>query len=623
MRHVTHVNRIKLLKGWGDTLETSMHTGSTHVPDSSGAPPVFAPPAWTAAADLSKRLWGARAASAPSELLVPPPPSVAPVIASATLRASGPPHRPQPCAGVGLPTSACATSPAHSFMSPLFHLTTQDAAIVAMEHNNHYKLLALATSSLEVYVTLTKAMPVIENQGVTLVPSSEEAERGYNGKAGAPLARSSPVHVPVQEPPPPPVNRGPLGLAFLDERLHRWDPLAMSKLVDRLRHPCTQLLWAPWQHGVFLAVLCQGRGVRLYRYAHGRWGLDEAVDDPDVTAMTFSPFFTLATVGTQGRVQLLARRPAAAAEGSTAPSNTWTVTSAHALEESVPVSPFLEVAGERGRNDPEGVDRGAPPRSEENVSSSPSHNRGLHNSARDFLCVDFDDSGTLLAAGGQDGAVRVYAVTLDGTRLDQQAYTLEGRYGACRQVAWSPSAGRSFLALALVYGSTIKIILFRRPRYMRSAVHPMVGQQRGGPQGGASQQSSAAAVALTVLTLTTAHCEGIVKLSWNTTGTRLVTAHTDSAVRVWAVEVTYQQPSTTSVGGAASSASGAPAHSMEPKSEDASVAGATGHETVPHGRNQHHLPTTKEATEERKLLLCVSLRKVSSVHPYHEVGVRQ
>lgn len=466
--------------------------------------------------------------------------------------------------GVGSTAAAATTM---SIMSPIFHFTSHDTTIVAMEHSNHSKLLALVTSKNEVFVTLTQLMPVVEDV------------------------------VAVME------QNGPT----LDERLQDWDPAAMSVLVDRLPFPCTQLRWAPWQHGVYLAAICPGQQVRISRYSHGRWALDAAIVEPaDCLAFAFSAQFTLACACRGGRIVLLTRR---ATPGE---DSTWTVCHRH-----VPTAAVAQAGADGNVGRPRAE---SPPRRSGGGGGgggSPAH-------LGDCLSADFDESGSLLAVVHQHACVRVYAVTNEGTKIGHVVFAKDGvsskrragagSLGGYRQVAWSPSAGRSFLILAIVFPNRIHLLFFRRPRHLNAAGMPAnmgsaAGGARGSVRGGAVQ---APPQQLQLLAESTAMCEEVAKLSWNTTGTRFVTSHSDSSVHVWALDITYQQTQQAPLatlfrdrvdaadGGMAGTSGGGPG---------APVASRVG-------------PTPTGGRPDQKLNLVVAIRKASSIYPYHALNAK-
>lgn len=575
-------------------------------------------------------------------------------------------------AGYGRPIQGHSTS----FMSPIFHFTSHDATILAMEHNNHCKMLALSTSKNEIFVTLTQLMPVVENTGAT-------------GPNDDPFA----------------VQPAPL----LDERLLEWDPAAMTVLVDRLRYPCTQLIWAPWQHGVFFAAVCPNKQIRLYRYSHGRWALDEALNTPDCTSCAFSVHFTLACACKSGKVSLLARQasPTGGEEGA------WTVCGV--LD---PNAEDAYGAVTRGGSSGGGAlrSRERRPDGERAVEPSPtslSREPGVSAAngggggggrpktvfppgatrrvAHDWLSVGFDEFGVLLAAGRRDGAVRVFTVLNEGTVLGPVAFafdpppreapspssspslsTANTGLGECRQVAWSPSAGRSFLVLAIVYANRITLAVIRRPRLLQLAA-----SGGGGTRGGAAP---APPLSLQLLATASVACDEVAKLSWNTTGTRFVTSHTDSSVHVWSMHVSYQQPQLPQLqgpGSVATSPQGQPSQPQQQQTQQQTQqastnaasdmenahsssgggvstaaggpggAGGTGGGPSAMGRHRDGggergaaamagralSPSTSPAPQggngagggggtEPKPILAVSIRKVSTVHPYHAVNTK-
>ena len=478
-----------------------------------------------------------------------------------------------------------------SFMTPIFHFTAHDATILSMEHNNHCKLLAIATSRNEILVTWTQLMPVIENMGAL-----RTAEDDLFG---------------VEDAPP------------IDERLLEWDPATMSILIDELPYACTELSWAPWQQGIYLAGLCPGHGIRIYRYSHGHWALDDCIRTTESTTCAISKHFTVACACSKGRVELWSRgaagtnggltsspsaggytgnsnSTAAGGGGSSGAATAGTSGSAWVLycTLTLPVTEEEEtVVGGGGTGASRGHD-GA--RGNSGGMTMPGVATAGRRRLRDILGVGWDESGSLLAVGDQGGTVHVVACAQESTRLGEVVFHLPptDNTGLCRQVAWAPSSGRSFLSLAMVFGACVRLVLFRRPRFMSAAGLPNTGH--GGRSAGVGSNSSntnnssggVIESPLQVLASALVPCEDVTKLSWNGTGTRFVTSHLDSSVNIWAVDVRYQYQATKQDGTAGSpSASGdVPAQSVG------------------------------SALPEKRLNLVVSVRCTSSVHPFHAVS---
>lgn len=487
-----------------------------------------------------------------------------------------------------------------SFMSPIFHLTAHDSAILSMEHNNHCKLLAIATSRNEIMVTWTQLMPVIENMGALRVSEDDV----FGGEAGPPM----------------------------DERLLEWDPATMSILIDELPYTCAELSWAPWQQGIYLAGLCPGHGIRIYRYSHGHWALDDCIRTTESTSCAISKYFTVACACSRGRVELWSRGAAGAATSAAGGGNT--------AASSSTIGPSSS-GGERASSSAVQGSSGSawvlcrtvtlPPTEEDethsaaNISGGPAAGPRLHDGARgggggggagatagrhrphSILGVGWDESGSLLAVGDQSGAVHVLAVTQEGTRLGDVAFHLAptDTAGPCRQVTWAPSSGRSFLSLAMVFANCVRIVLFRRPRFMNAAGLPHPGH--GGRSVNASAHTTAggssssggvhSVAALQVLASALVPCEEVAKISWNGTGTRFVTSHLDSSVNIWAVDVRYQ--------------SNTPSTGREWDGLDSAERAAHHHGGEEGGGRGGN------ALSEKRLSLVVSVRRTSSVHPYH------
>ncbi|KAG5493987.1 hypothetical protein JKF63_01820 [Porcisia hertigi] len=474
-----------------------------------------------------------------------------------------------------------------SYMTPIFHLTAEDATIVSMEHNNHCKLLGMATSKNEIFVTWTQLMPVIGNIGV------------------------------LQEP-----HKDPFGdeqAALMYERLLKWDPANMSILIDQLPYTCTELSWAPWQQGIYLAGLCPGHGIRLYRYSHGHWALDDCIRSTESVSCSISTNFTVACACSGGRVELWARGSTAPGTGAT--SGPSRGSSAESRAEtggvdgargtswglcSVLTFPFTEEDDGDSRVHEEVRVSG--------ISLSPAS--ATRHRPRDVLSLSWDESGALLAAGDQGGSVYIVAATQGSSRLGEVLYhqTSFASSGFCKQVSWSPSSGRSFLCLAMVFRTCVRLVLFRRPRFMNAAGLPQVahsvsvsGGGGGGARAGGAHGSGGPIIdsALQVLASTQVPCREVSKLSWNNTGTRFVTAHLDSSVNNWAVDFRYQHPS--EVDGV--NAAGSREKASKVSNTDSARAGG------------HVVTSVPSTAVDKRLGIVVSVRRTSAVHPYHAVSM--
>ncbi|GET92312.1 hypothetical protein, conserved [Leishmania tarentolae] len=482
-------------------------------------------------------------------------------------------------------------SPAHTFhasgagvsyMTPIFHLTANDATILSMEHNNHCRLLGIATSKNQIFVTWTQLMPVIENMGMLRAPDDDL----FGGE------RSMPV----------------------DERLLEWDPATMSIMIDELPYTCTELSWAPWQQGTYLVGLCPGHGIRLYRYSHGNWALDGRIRSTESVSCSISTNFTVACACRRGRVELWVRGSiapgTAVAAGLSPSSNAGDSTATNGGDGASGTSwvlcrtltlPLTEVDG-GGSGTHDGDRTGDAGLSSE---AEVQHRR------RDTLSVAWDESGALLAAGDQGGSVYVVAATHESTRLGEVVHHQppSAFCGPCKQVTWSPSSGRSFLCLAMVFATCVRLVLFRRPRFMNASGLPHAAHSVGSGGGGRAGWAHGsvvpiAASALEVLAVTQVPCEEVAKLSWNNTGTRFVTAHLDSTVNIWAVDFRYRHPL---------------------KDDGAQVAGRREEANTLHSVHRPHISGQVEtsvfaSTGDKRLNIVVSVRRTSGVHPYHAVS---
>ncbi|KAH9577500.1 hypothetical protein LSM04_007010 [Trypanosoma melophagium] len=401
---------------------------------------------------------------------------------------------------VSASSTGCCSS---NFMRPLFHFTAHDTVIIAMEHNNHGKLLAISTSKNEVFVMSTRNIP-FEN-------------------------------------------------VLLTEEEHlKWDPASSVVLIEHLRYPCTYLAWAPWQYGMYLACVCRGKQVRLYRQAHGNWSLDEVLTVQDCISVSFSLHFTMACLSAKGKVTIFSQ--ATANEGSF-----WSPLSTYSQE---------------GGND---------------TLSRPLNTRSR--TIKGYTCLGWDETGTLLVVGDEEGVFRVLNVTASGKCIGDVAYASEsipGRGRCLRQVSWSPSAGRSFLILAAVFSYQVSLFFFKRPS-LSSGVQTSAGNQ------------------LILMAKASVSMEEVTQLSWNTNGTRFITAHTDGAVSVWSVNVSYQRNQQFPLSDVVRSGGGTSSNNS-----GGGGGGSSGVNNKKDSATGNGMPWIDEA-----LTIVTSIRKVSVVHPYH------
>ncbi|CCW60654.1 unnamed protein product [Phytomonas sp. EM1] len=529
-----------------------------------------------------------------------------------------------------------------SYMSPIFHFTSHDTRIIAMEHNNHYKLMAISTSRREIFVTLTQEMPVVENMGA--IKASEDPFGAGGGLSG------------LGVPPPP----------FLNEGLLKWDPAEMTVLVDQLQFPCTQLEWGPWQHGVYLAGMCPGWQIRVYRFSHSRWALDAEIKASNGVSIAFSSQCTLACACNSGEILLFVRR-----SDSSNGEGPWVLCCTFLPgpeDHNITILPrcALDSIQEPGSSS---VDLDPRFSNTSNLNTSTVETKALHvDPSMRCLCVHFDDSGSLLASGFQDGSVRVFLVVDGGTRVGDLVFSSGSTHrnnGMCRQVVWSPSSGRNFLLLAIVYANYFTILLFQRPRlhnfFFRSTgltsganalfphAHMYAPLSDSGVGGRNTAKISERSLKLHVLESKTALCEGISKLSWNTTGTRFVTSHADGLVNAWSVDINYVQRHEqhngmssncvndkgmvvrTGIGLHGSTSYGVGdetshlSHGYQQRTSEGGIVSGesltTPVETCFSGNavKGGDKPVGEHRVSEPKLSIFMSLRKVLSAHPYHTI----
>lgn len=530
-----------------------------------------------------------------------------------------------------------------SRMSPIFYFTAHDATILSMEHNNHCKLLALSTTKNDIVVTWTQLMPLIESFGDYC-----HDEDDLFGLQGAPV---------------------------MDKRLLEWDPATMSILIDQLTHPCTQLTWAPWQHGIVLVGLCLGHALRLYRYSHGRWALEGRIAAGECNSFAVSTHFTIACACNRGRVQLWTRNVSTTATAASrdAVGSSWMICDSFTIStddgddggggRASGSSGLLHKVGE-ARGGAAATGATATTTTTATADRASAHRRrstaGRHR-PKDILSVDWDESGSLLGIGDQEGVVRVLSVGADGTKLSQVVYQHPLRsFGSCQQVAWAPSSGRSFLILAAVFPSRILLFFFRRLRLMNAAglPHGAYANRRASPA------TLTSASSMELLTVAQAPCEEVAKLSWNNTGTRFATAGLDSAVSTWAVDIRYQYQSlqtatavTTAAAAAAAATAAAGGLDMVSLGSVLSIAdgssGAGGAERLGLAAAATTATPVGAATaattaaagrsgagsvsggggggtatggggglvdHDKRLILVASIRRVTAVHPYHALA---
>lgn len=172
-------------------------------------------------------------------------------------------------------------SPSSSSFIPLFHFKNPHTTITAIQHHKHYHLLAILTSENEIYVCGTQHMDVLGS------------ERGGGGGSddesfAPPASLESPFSLSLASSPFLSSMTGhsstSLSTSLLHEmiekrkrRLRSGDPAHHIICLDALPSPVSQLCWAPWRSGISLLVVCPGKGIYFYRYAHRRWTRDEAV----------------------------------------------------------------------------------------------------------------------------------------------------------------------------------------------------------------------------------------------------------------------------------------------------------------------------------------------------------
>eukprot|EP00796_Vickermania_ingenoplastis_P007277 gene7277-5121_t len=337
-----------------------------------------------------------------------------------------------------------------SSMVPVLHFANQDTSVMAVQHNTHFHLLAILTSDNEIYMTGTQNMPFEQIAGERYrCLDSLNASQGGGGVAGADV--------------------------------QVWDPARHTICIDALPYRVTQLGWAPWQNGIYLAALCPGRGLHLYRYSHSRWTREDLLPCPACTQFAFAP------------AGVFTRRSGAA----------WAPRASTPASAPAPADPAADVC----------------------------------------LCVAWDGTGLFVCAGFSDGTVRVFSVLWQGAAVrltlccrmsapDHHPRVVAAQPPPlCQQLAWAPPAGRSFLVLLAAFTHGVIVTLFRRP--------PGVSDCPGDHLGAAHQRSTP--IRLEHVVSVPLQCQEVINVVWNSTGTRFVTSHRDSSVNVWRMEVAHQQ----------------------------------------------------------------------------------
>lgn len=365
------------------------------------------------------------------------------------------------------PTAGSSTS----HMIPLFHFQNQDTVIVELQHNSHFHLLAVLTSANEIFMCGTEDLP------------SFDLVRPHHTLSD----HSS--HV-----------RNPLVSSVTD-----WNPARHTICIDTLPYKLSQLCWAPWRNGVFLAALSLTHGIHLYRFSHSRWVREDVVPLPGhCLHISFSPF---------------GYAIACACESS---GNPVIVTQRGAL--------WSEVEEEAT----------GPLRLTTQPQAQP-----LPNEDAKCACVSWEHSGMFLAAGSQDGRCAVYSVAWKGGNWivglaacvvipphDSTPRSSGPLSTACyyQQLTWAPLSGRSFLVLLAVVPTGGVVTLFQRPGGLSDS--PLENIERNNGKG-IALKAPFCCVPL--------KCREIIRAVWNSSGTMLITSHRDSSVNLWSLDVSYQK----------------------------------------------------------------------------------
>lgn len=438
-------------------------------------------------------------------------------------------------------------------MLPLFHFTNQHTNIVALQHNRHFRLLAIITSDNEIFMCGTQRMPGMGESTFSEAlqhcrDRSTRREDDASGGAGA----GAPI--------PPLGDRGEPGSTALGLRAAggslegEWDPALHTICIDVLPYPVTQLCWAPWQNGIYFAVLSPGRGLHFYRYAHSRWSREDILACPSASQMALAPvgYLCACACGRSVGIQVFGRGgPSGESEGEREEVARW-----RELR--------LGLESEPGEADGLSVSKWGAFHGQPSPSSDPP----IDGADRDCVCVAWGHLGRLLSAAFRDGSIRIFNVdpkpcstSLPVTPLlslcsymPPPAPQGEVGFAVCRHLSWAPVAGRSFLLLLSVYADGVVVSMFHRSRWLDDAapVSPPRRMQTSlsANNSGKRQVASgppASSVKLPHILSVPLHCSGVTHAEWNIMGSRFVTSHRDSTVNVWWVEISYPRRLTPSL----------------------------------------------------------------------------
>nr|CCC90097.1 conserved hypothetical protein [Trypanosoma congolense IL3000] len=351
---------------------------------------------------------------------------------------------------VSVPKGALYSSYSRGLLSPLFHFVAHDTAILAMEHNNHSKLLALSTSKNEVFVINTRQMQL------GAIPAS--------GGEGEPGTLRLPQHLSRDSV----INAHSL-----------YGPLGNLETIS-------PVLSVANMYGCIDSLTAVGRWMECFRCR---------------TAVQFLFFFfTMACACSKGKVLIFSR-------SNSHEDSVWSLTGTYSFEGEGDSS--CDAAGSRSR------------------------------ATRGCTCINWDESGGLLAVGDGAGGFRVLSICADGQRVSGIAFgprSLTDR-GALRHVSWAPGAGRSFVILSAVTIDGVALLFFRRPlggAVAASGLHALASER------------------LQLLAETGVERQEMLELVWDSSGTRFVTNHADGGLSVWSVAVSYMSSIHNAMGGASS-----------------------------------------------------------------------
>ena len=414
-------------------------------------------------------------------------------------------------------------------LTPLFHIKSRDACIMAMEHNAHFNVTALSLSTGDVVV-------------VAMGPFASGQATGSSGESSA--ANGNSVRTSVNQ------TKFSLNSASYGDKIEslvkssakqgtEWNAMDHSATVTTLPSPCLQLAWAPWRYGLVLVCVCPGKAVQIFRYAMQQWS-EELVSEQVMfcNAVSFAPNGVLACGCSKGRIVFLRKDN----------------------EEFGQPWRAIFRTGDGSTNNPGNSASGG-------VSASSSRSSVEDRDAdkrKDCVSISWSDPGTMLAVGDQDSTVRIYDISSKADAFQLKlvySHTIENR-SALRQLSWAPSSARSFFILAVAASDHFAVLIFSTSAHA-IARETSAGQRPVGPfqperigyalypcNGAVNRGGSVA----------TSGTDELLKLCWNGSGMKLGTTHADGSTRVYQLRIMYKETR----GGASSTMTSAKAGTADP-----------------------------------------------------------